>query len=269
MTIQESIPTVQAIRRVYDNDSNNDNTTTVTEETTATASALRIFHLPYYPDATSGKDILLWEDIHAAFDDVLHVRAGSTILPFLKGPDFKNLDPLRITAVPSATLDVVVRGRLCEKELSLEPLQEALPDTPQESAQSPVSITATTTTKTTTAKLNPVGGLVEAAMENYTHMDKPAGIKTPPPSYRGPQAAPSDHESSPAATENESPGDGKLAAEPQEEIAPQEADALKKAVEPQEAEAPPKRTPTTKQRFAETELKARLGDWNAQFALGE
>ncbi|KAK3836733.1 MAG: hypothetical protein J3R72DRAFT_450409, partial [Linnemannia gamsii] len=268
MTIQETIPNVQAIRRVNDDDNNDNTTTTTTEETAAAASASRVFHLPYYPDATSGKDIVLWEDIRAAFDDVLHVRAGSIILPFLKGPDFKNLDPLRIAAVPSVTLDVVVRGPLRERELSLESLQEALPDTPQESVKAPAS-TMTTTTKATTAKLNPAGGLVEAAMENYTHMDKPAGVKTPPPSYRGPQTAPGAQESSPVTTENEPTGEGKLAAEPQEDVTPQKEDAPKKVDVLQEAEAPPKRNPTFKQRFAEAELKARLGDMYAQFALGE
>ncbi|KAG0376456.1 hypothetical protein BGX24_007718 [Mortierella sp. AD032] len=235
MTVQETIPNVQAIRRVNDDDNNNDNTTTTTttEETAAAASSSRVFHLPYYPDATSGKDILLWEDIRAAFDDVLHVRAGSIILPFLKGPDFKNLDPLRIAAVPSATLDVVVRGPLRERELSLESLQEALPGTPQESAQAPAS-TTTTTSKVDTAKLNPAGGL-----------------------------------SSPGTTESESTGDGQLAIEPQEDVAPQKEDTLKKSDVLQEAEAPPKRAPTVKQRFAATELRARLGDRDAQFALGE
>jgi hypothetical protein len=47
-------------------------------------------HLPYHPDTSSGKDILLWDDILAAFkEDVIHVLSGTIILPFLKGPDFK------------------------------------------------------------------------------------------------------------------------------------------------------------------------------------
>ncbi|KAF9912307.1 hypothetical protein EC991_000199, partial [Linnemannia zychae] len=42
------------------------------------------------------------------FGNALYLRIGDIALPFLKGPDFKNLDPLRIAAVPGVTLNVVV-----------------------------------------------------------------------------------------------------------------------------------------------------------------
>ncbi|KAF9116979.1 hypothetical protein BGW39_002517, partial [Mortierella sp. 14UC] len=259
MTIQEARPDTQAIRRVYDEDNDDTTITDEEEQPAAAASASRIFHLPYYPDSSSGKDILLWDDILAAFHDVLHVRSGSMILPFLKGPDFKNLDPLRIAAVPTATLDVVVKGRLHEKELSLEPLQEMLPSTPPASAQTQSAPASTTTTPA--AKQNPAGGLVEVAMQNYTHIDKPAEVATPPPPpypSRGPQVAQGNQtSSSPATTENGPPGDDQTAAQLPGEDTPQEVEA------PQEPETPKKRTPTVFQKFAEAQLKAKLGDMNA------
>ncbi|KAG0377314.1 hypothetical protein BGX24_006336 [Mortierella sp. AD032] len=82
--------------------------------------------------ASSGRDIVLWDDILAVFKSALYVRSGAVALPFLKGLDFKNLDPLRIVAVPGASLDLVVRGQPNDKELSVENLQDSLPDAPHE-----------------------------------------------------------------------------------------------------------------------------------------
>ncbi|KAK3836861.1 MAG: hypothetical protein J3R72DRAFT_423719 [Linnemannia gamsii] len=44
------------------------------------------------------------------FGNALYVRSGDIALPFLRGPDFKNLDPPRLAAIPGVTLDVVVTG---------------------------------------------------------------------------------------------------------------------------------------------------------------
>jgi hypothetical protein len=68
----------QAVRRVYDN-----------EDLNTTASVSKVFRLACHFDDISGKNIVLWDDILAAFKDVFHVRAGENILPFLKGRDFK------------------------------------------------------------------------------------------------------------------------------------------------------------------------------------
>jgi hypothetical protein len=76
MTIQETHPHVQAVRRVYE-------TGQPTTPSTTT-------HIVCHPDSSSsGKDIILWDDIKAVFGDVAHVRSGSTIQAFLKGRDFK------------------------------------------------------------------------------------------------------------------------------------------------------------------------------------
>ncbi|KAG0258310.1 hypothetical protein BGZ95_005015 [Linnemannia exigua] len=176
MTVQDTHPNVQAVRRVYEN-----------EQPTNSTTPAGIIYLVCHPDTSSGKDIIFWDDVLAAFkeDFVIHIRSGAVVLPFLRGPDFKKymLDPLRIAAVPGATLDVVIRGRSEEEELSLESLQKAQPGAHQQGdhndADAPFNATAVAT-----AGRNPAGGLVEAAWENYTHIDNPdAG-----PARRGPQA---------------------------------------------------------------------------------
>ncbi|KAK3824264.1 MAG: hypothetical protein J3R72DRAFT_479541 [Linnemannia gamsii] len=122
MTTQDTHPNIQVVRRVYENE----------QPANSSALAGRIY-LVCHPDASSGKDILLWDDVLAAFkEEVIHIRSGGVALPFLKGPDFRKLDPLRIAAVPGVTLDVVVRGRPEEKVLSLDPLQKALPGAQQQ-----------------------------------------------------------------------------------------------------------------------------------------
>ncbi|KAK5829510.1 hypothetical protein F5H01DRAFT_316377 [Linnemannia elongata] len=80
MTIQDVHTNVQAVRRIYDTE----------ESVNATTTPTSTMYLVSHPDPASGKDILLWDDILAAFKvDVVHVRSGAVVLPFLKGPDFK------------------------------------------------------------------------------------------------------------------------------------------------------------------------------------
>ncbi|KAK3836690.1 MAG: hypothetical protein J3R72DRAFT_423826 [Linnemannia gamsii] len=90
---------------------------------------------------------------------------------FLKGLDFKNLDPFRIASVPGVALDVVVRSQSNEKELSLESLHNTLPDTLQErSSASKISNSNTVPT----VRRNPAGGHVEEAMDACRNNDNPA-----------------------------------------------------------------------------------------------
>ncbi|KAF9900300.1 hypothetical protein EC991_007642 [Linnemannia zychae] len=174
MTQQETHSNVQAVRQV--------------DETGHPSSTLsNIIHLVCHSDSIAGRDILLWDDILAVFKNALYVRSGTVALPFLKGNDFKNLDPLRIAAVSGVTLDIVVRSQMGEKELSIAGLQEALPDTPQENNSANSSSTlniATITTNATVRRRNPVGGLVEEAMDAYRNNENPAFG----PKLRGPQA---------------------------------------------------------------------------------
>ncbi|OAQ35355.1 hypothetical protein K457DRAFT_1422175 [Linnemannia elongata AG-77] len=97
MTIQDTSSTTQAVRRIYENGH------------AVIDNGVGTIHIACHPD-TSGKNILLWDDIKAVFGNALYVRSGDFALPFLKGPDFKNLDPPRIATIPGVTLDVVVTG---------------------------------------------------------------------------------------------------------------------------------------------------------------
>ncbi|KAF9129450.1 hypothetical protein BGW39_004174, partial [Mortierella sp. 14UC] len=150
---------VQAVRRVHENGH---------PANTASASAETIY-IVCHPDASSGRDILLWDDILAVFSTALYVRSGAVALPFLKGPNFKNLDPLRIAAVPGVILDIVVKGQVGENDLSVESLQNA-PTTASEASNNAISVN-TSNSAPTSIRRNPVGGLVETAWENYMYID--------------------------------------------------------------------------------------------------
>ncbi|KAG0368567.1 hypothetical protein BGX24_002769, partial [Mortierella sp. AD032] len=128
--------------------------------------------------SASGKDIILWGDILAVFQNAHYVRSGTIALPFLKGPSFKNLDHLRIAEVQGATLDVAIRFQSTGKEqLSSESFQKASPDSAQENNNtSPRSNSATATINTvaTHPRRNPAGCPVEEAMDAYKNNDNPA-----------------------------------------------------------------------------------------------
>ncbi|KAF9908003.1 hypothetical protein EC991_010351 [Linnemannia zychae] len=109
-----------------------------------------------YHDDTIGRHIVLWEDILVVFSDALYLQHNDKTLPFLKGPDLEALDPLRIAAVPGTILDVVVTE---------VPAKE-------------------TPTGALVATRNPMFGLEEAAMDNYSHIDRPNA------SAPGPQLVP-------------------------------------------------------------------------------
>ncbi|KAF9120582.1 hypothetical protein BGW39_011262, partial [Mortierella sp. 14UC] len=243
---------IQAVRRVYEIDHLN-----------TPASLSKIFHLGSHFDEVSGKDIILWDDVQAAFKDVVHVRSGTKILPFLKGRNFKNLDPLRIAAVQGITLDVVIAGPLVRSESSLEheasittsseklsvkTLQETLPRTPQEDdivihGAQPIVTAAT-------VRRNPAFGLVEEAMQNYTHIDNPYTAPTP----RGLQTA-ADIQAPASNTHGNIP-EHQQSTNKSQIRAPQE----------HTSSAPETSTATATSDFAEALKKARLGDKDAQVA---
>ncbi|KAG0290098.1 hypothetical protein BGZ96_006453 [Linnemannia gamsii] len=234
----------QVVRRVYEK-----------EDLNTTASLSKVFRLEWHVDDVSGKNIILWDDILAAFKDVVHVRVGEKILPFLKGRNFKTLDPLRIAAIPGVTLDVVVTGQLVHpestssqeaqtksplKELSLRSLQNALPTTPHEH-----NSVSSNSLVTNTIRRNPAYGLVEEALENYTHIENPATA----PARRGPQVilnnqSPANHDDDPKA--QNSPNKTQ-----------------------QNAGAPQENAPITTLDFAESLMKAAQGDKDAQVDVGD
>ncbi|KAF9092922.1 hypothetical protein BGX23_003799 [Mortierella sp. AD031] len=76
------------------------------------------------------------EDVLLVFKDALHVRNGSRAVTFLKGADFRTLEPFQFAAVPTITLEVVVEDQLVEPvatpfqgtSMSVAGLAVALPD---------------------------------------------------------------------------------------------------------------------------------------------
>ncbi|KAF9129960.1 hypothetical protein BGW39_003616 [Mortierella sp. 14UC] len=217
MTTQETHPNVQAVRRV--------------DENGYPSSSSKIIHLVCHSDSTNGRDIVLWDDIRAAFDNAFHVRSGTIVLPFLKGPDFKNLEPLRIAAVPGSTLDVVVRDKMGEKDTSAQ-------------GNNLASVCSISSIATATVRRNPAYGLVEEAMDAYRDNENPAFAPRP----RGPQAILDDL--SPPPADNASPTSQRL-----------DSDSTTPA--PQDSAS------VTNKDFAETLMKAKQGDKEAQCALGD
>ncbi|KAF9153948.1 hypothetical protein BG015_002254 [Linnemannia schmuckeri] len=228
MTVQEISPSLQAVRRVNESDNEND-------QSSSTESA--IIHLAVHPDLTSGKDVILWDDIKATFDDVIHVRSGTVVQTFLKGSDFKILNPLRIAAVPEVTLDVVVRNKA---ELSLESLQTALPKGEVDENTSTTSDTAVTV-----SGRSPTYGLENVAMEASKNNDNP---DAKPPS-RGPHTLLDDIS---PTTSNGTP--------------PTSQDAELKTQPPR---APQETASDAAKNVARTMMNARLGDNKALVALGD
>lgn len=108
-----------------------------------------------------------------------------------------SLEPRRIAAVPNTVLDVVVVGPLVNKESSLlRSVPEERVPVPQEGENAgQENVTVQDTTITFTVRRNPVYGLEEAAMDNYSHIDKPVSF----PMARGPHASMDDQ---PPATNN-------------------------------------------------------------------
>ncbi|KAG0369332.1 hypothetical protein BGX24_002469 [Mortierella sp. AD032] len=232
MTNQDAAPHLQAVRRV-------DPSRPLSLQRDAPAD---IIYLVCHSDPSSGKDIILWDDVLAAFkeDVVVHIRNEAVVIPFLKGLNFENLYPLRIAAIPGITLDVVVKGgQLSEKEQPLECLHNVLPGTPQESSASKIS----NSDNVPTARRNPAGGLVEEAMDAYRNNDNPAFV----PRLRGPQAI-LDNPLPPPASDTPPPS--------------------QKSIPGPQTVAPEKSIPGPNKVFDEKMEKAESGDKDAQFEIG-
>ncbi|KAG0065732.1 hypothetical protein BGZ89_007989 [Linnemannia elongata] len=67
-----------------------------------------ITHIDCYTDPDTNKDFILWEEIQQVFDEALFVRNKTKMLPFVRGKDYRVLEPRRIAAAPDEVLDVVV-----------------------------------------------------------------------------------------------------------------------------------------------------------------
>ncbi|KAF9545320.1 hypothetical protein EC957_011074 [Mortierella hygrophila] len=144
-----------------------------------------IFYVECHPDPDTQKDVVLWDDILQAFENAVHVRHRAKIVPFLKGKDLRILEPRRIAVMLDTVLDVIVGSKEGSSPTSVSErtapglLQEA------ENTDRVTVVSQDNITSTTSVRRNPVYGLVETAMENYTHIDRPLAF----PSARGPHAA--------------------------------------------------------------------------------
>ncbi|KAG0054075.1 hypothetical protein BGZ89_002740 [Linnemannia elongata] len=117
-------------------------------------------HIDTQLDPETQKEVVLWDDILQAFKNADLVRHKTRVVPFLKGKDFTILQPRRIAAKPDVILDVIIDTSVIDSKETLSDVTSAI-------------------------RRNPAYGLVETAMENYTHIDRPLAS----PSARGPQAA--------------------------------------------------------------------------------
>ncbi|KAF9542485.1 hypothetical protein EC957_001927 [Mortierella hygrophila] len=181
------------------------------------ASPDEIYYVETQLDPHTQKEFIFWDDIVQAFDNAVQVRQKARVIPFLRGKDHSILEPRRIAAIPDTVLDVVVdtpvtsnvgvaSPQVRQLELQSVPPQDGSTTTVEAASQdaistpsatsTPIFTTATSTpnatssssppsTATSAVRRNPAYGLVEMAMENYTHIDRPLAF----PSARGPHAA--------------------------------------------------------------------------------
>ncbi|KAF9327764.1 hypothetical protein BGZ91_001315 [Linnemannia elongata] len=86
------------------------------------------------------------------------------------------LQPLRFATVPNAVLDIVVDSPLVRLEVAIQ--QTTIADTPkealvQDTLQEDTPLKPTTSPASHAPRRNPVYGLVETAMKNYSHINHP------------------------------------------------------------------------------------------------
>ncbi|KAG0209073.1 hypothetical protein BGX33_005859 [Mortierella sp. NVP41] len=153
---------VQALRSIVKS--------TLTAITTSSPGKEDIVYVDYHRDPDTQKAILLWDDIIMAFNDALHVRHKAKVLPFLKGPDFRILDPRRIAAFPGTTLDVIIEGKVEQTEPAPNKSSQEAPQEQEDESQKTPQDTPTDAA----TKQNPQYGLEEVAMASLAINENPA-----------------------------------------------------------------------------------------------
>ncbi|KAF9150612.1 hypothetical protein BG015_007544 [Linnemannia schmuckeri] len=142
-------------------------------------------------DPATDKEVVLWDDVMLAFNDALHVRHKARILPFLKGPDFRVLEPRRIAAVPDTVLDVIIECKEQDANKQQQQLQH----------QREILQEDTTSSETTTSTITRHGGgggpqigvSQEVTITKLTITESPAVISTASTTSRAPQTIPEDN----------------------------------------------------------------------------
>ncbi|KAG0276039.1 hypothetical protein BGZ96_003496 [Linnemannia gamsii] len=134
-----------------------------------------IYYVDCHLDPTTQKPVVLWDDILQAFVNAVQVRDKARVVPFLKDSDLRNLEPRRIAAVPDTVLDVAVVNTKLGSSLPVSMRQE-------EGTISGTDVVVSHNTPATSnpaVTRNPVYGLENTAMDNYTHIDHPAFAPRP------------------------------------------------------------------------------------------
>ncbi|KAG0253932.1 hypothetical protein BGZ95_006175, partial [Linnemannia exigua] len=204
-----------------------------------------ITYLEIHTDPVSQKQVVFWEDILMIYKDALHVRCQSKVVPFLKGTDFQTLEPRRIAADPNVVLDVAIGERLVE--VGAVSTKGIPPKSSLTFLKSRIDISGII--PGTDTRRNPSYGLEEAAMDKYRNNDNPAFRPAPraPQLHTSERTTPSNAESQYSTTINRP-------------RAPQlYTDAIPVTIT----------ATTSTEKFIQAMVNARLGDREAQFAVGD
>ncbi|KAF9900240.1 hypothetical protein EC991_007693 [Linnemannia zychae] len=86
-----------------------------------------VIHIDCNTDPNTQEEFILWDDIQQVFEDALFVRQRTKMVPFVKGSDYRPLEPRRIVAVPGVVLDVIVGGDLEALTKVASPHQHSFP----------------------------------------------------------------------------------------------------------------------------------------------
>ncbi|KAG0365483.1 hypothetical protein BGX24_004131 [Mortierella sp. AD032] len=131
-----------------------------------------VFLIDCHTDPETKKDFILWEDIQQICSDVAFVKNETKVVPYLKGADFRPLEPRRIAAVPNIVLDVVAGGDSPATPAPI-PGKAAYSLTPQLDRINRDD-SSSRASHPRTPRRNPVEGDPGTAMENYNYMKNPA-----------------------------------------------------------------------------------------------
>ncbi|KAG9063558.1 hypothetical protein KI688_004443 [Linnemannia hyalina] len=131
-----------------------------------------IYHVDTHPDPETQMEIVLWDDILQGFKYAEHVRHKTRVRQ------------LELQPVPPQD-DSTIKVNAASQDAISIPSATSMPiTTTATSTPNSISSSSAPPTATSAVRWNPVYGLVETAMENYTHIDRSIVF----PSARGPQA---------------------------------------------------------------------------------
>ncbi|OAQ27672.1 HCP-like protein [Linnemannia elongata AG-77] len=90
-----------------------------------TITASPIVCIDCHSDPTTGKSVILWDDICVVFTKALYVSHEMKVIPFMLDDKFMRLQPLRIAAMPDVVLDIVVDCPLGHLDTAVQQLRLA------------------------------------------------------------------------------------------------------------------------------------------------